>query len=88
MAKREPNNIFVENRYRWLAKHAKSDATRLRATDRLAVIYDILKIDLVDQREQNAPPTDIKVSVPMEKIDLDKDAEEMLRKLGGANGGN
>ena len=82
MPKKEPDSVFLKNRYKWLAKNAKSDALKLRACDRLAVLFKLLVIPLVDQEDQTNPrPEDIKVAVP----DLDKAAAEMLKKFGGEN---
>lgn len=75
MPRRMTDREFIKNRYRWIANNAKGDATKLRATDRLAVLAGLLTISLEDQLPQSGkPPEELKIVAP----DLDANIEKMF----------
>lgn len=75
---------FVELSYRHLSRKADSSAIRLKATDRLAVMYKLLTIPLSDPSKQGGHSPDVDVpQVP--ETDFDKIAEKMVEDLKRGN---
>ena len=90
MAKRSPIKKFVEDSYRAIAKDkdSRNSGTRLRATDRLAVMCGALNIALRDQEPRSGEPPE-KLPVVADNVSdsvkkmLDQQAKD--RKRGGDN---